>query len=212
MKKSSLISSNYIDRMEDILDLSWQLLKARFIEERHDITKEAPFQHYFANIISTIGELYCTKKKDQFFVDLETKCEGIKGKNKYLDITCHFPQQEVSCAIELKFKTAKQGAQDHGRIDAYVDIEALEIVCKNKFNIGKFYMITDSKTYLNKSKIGVGTEFCMHDGAKTEMNKTFHCPNSKGRENTIIQLENAYLFDWEEIQGWYFLEISVGKN
>ncbi len=211
MKTTSRIPSNYIDRMENILDLSWRLLKERFIDERQDITKEAPFQHYFANIISTIGELYCTKK-DQFFVDLETKCKGIKGKNKYLDITCHFPQQKVSCAIELKFKTATQAAQDHGRIDAYVDIEALEIVCKDKFNIGKFYMITDSKTYLNKSKIGVGTEFCMHDGAETEMNKTFHCPNSKGRENVIVHLEDTYRFDWEEIRGWYFLEISLGNN
>jgi len=57
------------------------------------ISKEAPFQHYFAHIISTIGESYCSKRNDIFLVDLETKCDGIKGKSKYVDITCGFPNQ-----------------------------------------------------------------------------------------------------------------------
>ena|GEM_PF-1484199 len=51
----------------------------------------------------------------------------------------------VPGAIELKFKTEQQGAQDHGRIDAYVDIEAVELVTKSQFTFVRFYMITDSK-------------------------------------------------------------------
>ena len=59
----------------------------------------------------------------------------------------------------MKFKTAIQGAQDHRRNDAYIDIEALEIVTKGQFDLGKFYMITDSTPYINQSVKGVGTVF-----------------------------------------------------
>lgn len=60
--------------------------------------------------------LYCTQRTDSFVVDLETKCLNIKGKSKYIDITCSFPDQNVSCAVELKFKTKKQGAEVRSNI------------------------------------------------------------------------------------------------
>jgi hypothetical protein len=159
-----------------------------------------------------LGNLYCIKRDDIFLVDLETKCKNIKGKSKYLDITCSFPSKKVSCAIELKFKTDKQGAQDHGRIDAYVDIEALELACKQSYDFGRFYMITDSTPYVKKSKRGVGTVFCTHDGMKTVSNQKFHCPNSKGRENVVVTLSNSYKFEWEKIKNWYFLELTIPKS
>ncbi len=92
-------------------------------------------------------------------MDLETRCEDVRGKTKFIDITCSFPNAAVSCAIELKFKTTQQGAQDHGRIDAYVDIEAVELVCESHFTFGRFFMITDSSVYVNTSRRGVGTEW-----------------------------------------------------
>jgi len=129
---------------------------------------------------------------------------------KYIDITCTFLKENTSCAIELKFKTARQGAQDHGRIDAFVDIEALEIACdKYEYDIGRFYMITDSAAYLKQSKKGVGTIFTTFDGTVTNANAVFHCPNSKGRENVKVQLKNSYTFEWENIERWYFLELRI---
>lgn len=180
------------------------------MDGRHIISKEAPFQHYFAHIISTIGESYCSKRNDIFLVDLETKCDGIKGKSKYVDITCGFPNQNVNCAIELKFKTSRQGAQDHGRIDAFIDIEALELVCKQSYNIGRFYMITDSTPYINQSTRGVGTVFTTHDGAI--LNPGVYQYPSKGRENVIVTLSNQYELEWEKIDDWYFLQINVVKH
>jgi len=207
MKQSNKLADNYTDRISDILDISWRILKSRFIDGRHEITKEAPFQHYFAHIISTIGESYCTKRDDIFLVDLETKIDDIKGKNKYLDITCSFPNEHSSCAIELKFKTSRQGAQDHGRIDAFVDVEALELVCNQPFNIGRFYMITNSTPYINKSKKGVGTVFTTHDGSILKPGN-YHFP-SKGREHINITLQNEYTIEWEKINEWYFLQINI---
>src|SRR5690606_691576 len=149
------IEFEYSKRLEEILDQSWKIFKSQFIYGRHKINKEAPFQHHFAQIIKSVGNLYSISEKDLFKVDLEVKCLNIKGKSKYIDITCEFVDK-INCAIELKFKTSQQGAQDHGRIDAYVDIEALELVTNSEYKIGKFYMITDSQTYINKSNKGVG--------------------------------------------------------
>lgn len=209
MNTNSILPIEYNERLKEILDLSWKILKTRFIEGRHEILKEAPFQHYFANIISNIGESYCTKRNDIFLVDLETKCNDIKGKSKYIDITCSFPTNKASSALELKFKTEKQSAQDHGRIDAFIDIEALELVCKkNYYDFGRFYMITDSKTYLHKSVKGVGTVFTTYNGAITKNNSSFHYP-SKGRENVEVNLSNSYTFNWEQIKDWYFLELEI---
>lgn len=212
MKQNNTLPSSYTDRLREILDISWRVLKTRFVEGRHNVTKEAPFQHYFAHIISNIGDAYCTKRDDIFLVDLETKCGNVKGKTKYFDITCNFPVQRRSCAIELKFKTARQGAQDHGRIDSFADIEALEIACRKTYDFGRFYMITDSTPYVNQSRKGVGTVFTTHDGAITKPNQKFHCPNSKGRENIVVNLSNPYHFEWEKIKKWYFLEIKVELN
>jgi len=211
-KEANLLPKDYVQRIEEILDLSWRILKTRFIDGRHQISKEAPFQHYFAHIISVIGEQFCTKRDDIFVVDLETKLDDVKGKNKYLDITCSFLKQNVSCAIELKFKTAQQGAQDHGRIDAFVDIEAVEIACdRYGYDIGRFYMITDSTAYINRSEKGVGTVFTIHHGARTEANANFQYPKSRGRENVIVNLKNPYHFKWEQVDKWFFLELKIKK-
>jgi len=208
MKNADIITFDYRARLEEVLDLSWKIFKSQFIYGRHEITKEAPFQHHFAQIIRMVGELYSVDKDDLFKVDLETKFENIKGKTKYVDITCQYVNK-IKCAIELKFKTARQSAQDHGRIDAYSDIETLELITsQEEFELGKFYMITDSTAYIHKSKKGVGTVFALHDGYVSEKDKELSFP-SKGRENVVVNLRNNYLFQWEKIHNWYFLDLTI---
>ncbi len=209
MKEAEIIELDYRTRLDQILSESWKIFKSQFINGRHEINKEAPFQHHFAQIIRTVGNLYSICEKDLFKVDLETKVSNVKGKSKYLDITCQFVDQ-INCAIELKFKTSRQGAQDHGRIDAYVDIEALEIVTDEQFDVGKFYMITNSNPYINQSKKGVGTVFGIHNGNVTEKNSEFWY-DSKGREHIRVNLRDTYHFEWEEIRNWNFLELTINR-
>ena len=160
------------------------------------------------NIIRSVGELYCTSREDLFLVDLETKHKNFKAGTKFLDITCRYANTAASCAIELKFKTAQQGAQDHGRIDAYVDIETLELACDAGYSFGRFYMITNSTPYVNKSRRGVGTVFAMHHGHVSEPG-LYHCPESKGRENVRVNLKGTYSLDWKRVRDWYFLVLDV---
>lgn len=207
-----MIQNEHTERLNEVLDLSWKIFKSQFINGRHEINKEAPFQHHFADIINKVGNLFCLTREDAFYTDLETKFLNLKfeNKHKYIDITCEF-YKKSKCAIELKFKKESQGAQDHGRIDIFQDLEAVELACKEVFNIGKLYVITDSKPYINQSIRGVGTIFPTHNGYKTIPNVPY-ISTSKGRDNISIILQNEYEFNWEEIQGYYFLSITIRKK
>lgn len=209
MIEGTTIPFDYGKRLDNVMTIAWTVFKSQFINQRHKITTEAPFQHHFADIIRQVGNLHCLKREDVFLVDLETQCKNIRGKTKYLDITCEFVKG-INCAIELKFKKKSQGAQDHGRIDMYADIEALELVCKEEYNVGKFYVITDSTAYVRQSKVGVGTIFPTHHGHVSHPKREYWA-NSKGREHVKVSLVNSYTFNWEKIDKWYFLEITVNR-
>lgn len=204
-----MIPLDYEKRIDLVISQAWDIFKSQFIRGKIIINKEAPFQHHFANIIKNLGDLYCIERNEFFIVDLETKCPNIKNKNKYLDITCGFSNAstEFKISIELKFKTSQQGAQDHGRIDSYIDIEALELSQKEDYKKGYFFMITDSSVYINPSNKGVGTVFSMHEGFQSKSG-TFQYP-SKGREDIIVELKKSYKFKWEKIESFYFLNLEV---
>lgn len=114
MKPVDLIPHDHTNRLNQVVDRAWHIFQSYFVYNRHPIRMEAQFQHHFAIILSAVGSLYCVERSDIFLVDLETRCEDVKGKAKYIDITCSFPNADVSCAIELKFKTKRQSAEDHG--------------------------------------------------------------------------------------------------
>ena len=209
MNELNRIPELHIDRLNELLDVSWRIYKSQFIDTRHPTYTEAPFQHHLANIISSVGQLYCCSRHDIFHVDLETKVDGIQGKSKFVDITCEFVGTKASCAIELKFKTEKQAAQNNGRIDAYTDIEALEQLCVNRFSMGRFYMITDSAIYTKESTRGVGTVFATHHGAIISPGKDYSYPQSVGRKEVVTSYFKRHVFDWEYSSGWSFLEMQL---
>ena len=211
MKTAELLPTDHAERLEAVVALSWKILKTRFVEGRHRIPTEAPFQHYFGHILAIIGETFCVSRDDKFVVDLEERIDGIREKRKFIDIVCGFQNSETYCAIELKFKKENQGAQDFGRVDSYSDIEAVELALGiRNYCMGFFFMITNSTAYTNPSKLGVGTKFPMHHGAHI-LPGVFTTENvkCKGREGTVIKLKNPYAFSWETAGGWHFLSIPI---
>lgn len=79
LKEPDIIQSEYTKRMHEILDQSWKIFKSQFINKRHEIETEAPFQHHLAYIIRSVGELYSLDKKDLFKVDLEKKSKTLEA-------------------------------------------------------------------------------------------------------------------------------------
>ncbi len=179
------------------------------MKDRHPIDLEASFQHQFAGIISSIGSLYCLSRDDVFFVDLEKKCKDIQGKTKYLDITCSFENADISCAIELKFKTKKQGAQDLSKQDIYYDILSLEEATSKGYNFGMFYMITNSRAYLNPSLRGLGTIFDTSNGYEIQSGKRYYEQERSWARPIDLLFKNNYRFEWVTVENWHFLEISI---
>jgi hypothetical protein len=212
MKTADLLPIEHNERLNAVVMLSWKILQTRFTQGRHRIPTEAPFQHYFGHILSIIGESFCMSREDKFVVDLEERILDIKDKSKFIDIVCGFQNSNTYCAIELKFKKKSQGAQDFGRIDSYVDIEAVELAIeKKKYAMGFFFIITDSTAYVNPSRIGVGTIFPMHDGASVAAGSftAIHC---KGREGVVVTLRDSYSFGWEKSGDWYFMCVPIKKT
>lgn len=206
LENEFLIPKAYEDRIREIVNVSWKILLSQYTNGKIELNKEAPFQLHFASILKDIGQLYAISPEEIFFINLETKCEGIKGKSKYLDVTFGF-RNKIRCSMELKFKTEKQGAQDHGRIDAFIDIEALELSLTKNYDKGFFAMITDSTVYINKSKKGVGTHFPLHNGAEITPGQ-YHC-DSKGREKVFVTLKNHYKIKWNKFGDKYFLLLEI---
>jgi hypothetical protein len=142
---------NPIDKLDVVVNKSWEILISKFLYGRFELAKEAPFQHQFANVLRSVGELYCFSRTEMFLVDLETKEKNVFGKTKFVDITiCFIENGKVtsSAAIELKFKKKSQGADDFARIDSYIDIVSLEEMKNRGYNKSYFYMITDDPIYM----------------------------------------------------------------
>ena len=176
MEKLNLFKKeDYSERMKEILDEAWYVFRHQFITGMimTETKNEALFQFHFASIIKTVGNLYAFSD-ERFYVDLETKWEGEKGK-KFIDITCGFKENDAiryACAIELKFKPrredSKKTAFPNNMFRIYRDLEFLErevgiglekkpegcSLGKQIYSEGRFYFITDNKMYAMNGTAG----------------------------------------------------------
>lgn len=236
MKEVQLIKNDYASRMKEILDESWKIFKWQFVNKvfAKDIGNESPFQLHFASVIRSVGNMYALRG-ETFYVDLESKWEGLGDKKKYIDITCGFYEYgndipKYACAIELKFKRKDYGALPHNLFAIYKDIESLEAEVgpdkKNMYSIGRFYFITNNEDYCNKSAYvnksrqqGDAADskykpFGLNEG-KLVKDVVYH-PEKGSDEDRHVSLDNDYEVSWEKHtnardEDWYFLEIDVTK-
>ncbi|MFJ6411917.1 hypothetical protein ACIQLG_03890 [Terribacillus saccharophilus] len=211
-----MADDNAVQKLDEVINKSWELFVQQFVQGRYSITKEAPFQFHFADTINKVGNLYCFKRGESFSVDLETRKEGILGRNKYIDITCAFYNGEetptASAAIELKFKKNSQGADDEARIDAYLDIQTLE-ACEDYFDRAYFFMITESEAYSKPSKKEGSTAdiFSMRNKYIPPVNKVL-IPKLKSRSKNVILLKKAHEFQWRSVGNNVFLMLDIYKD
>lgn len=211
-----MIPSKPDEKLTLLIQEAWKLFKYQFCEGRFEITKEAPFQHYFANVIKNLSDLYCFSRSERFVVDLETKESLLASKHKYIDITCSFYEGTklvTRAAIELKFKKRTQGADDFARIDSYVDIEALEKCLDHGYDVAFFCMISDYDIYSRASREGTtGDIFSMRQGYTPPTNSPIHNPRCKGRSDVSVTLNRTHTFVWENTNNHIFLCMPIHDN
>ena len=239
MKEVQLIKNDYASRMKEILDESWKIFKWQFVNKvfAKDIGNEAPFQLHFASVIRSVGSMY-SLRGETFYVDLESKWEGLDDKKKYIDITCGFYEYgsdipKYACAIELKFKRKDYGALPHNLFAIYKDIESLESEVdangregEDKYSEGRFYFITNNgdycskPAYVNKSKQqdeAGENKYKPFGLSENKVNKEIiYHPEKGSDEDRRVSLHKEYGISWEKHtnagnEDWYFLEIDITK-
>lgn len=209
----SMYSSNATEKLKMIIVKSWEIFISQFTNGRLIVSKEAPFQHNFGNILRQVGDLHCFSRTEQFYVDLEVREININGRNKYIDITCNLLENGViisKSAIELKFKKKSQGADDEARIDAYSDIQSLEGCLNAGYDLAYFFMITDNGSYTKESKKLDSTaySFSMCNNYITKSNFEL-IPKLKIRASVKINFNNQHKFVWKQVNEYYFLMLPI---
>lgn len=132
------------DRLDNVLTLSWNLIFQKILNNKLVINKESSLQLHLSRLILDIGNAYCIKPNESFFIEMETKYE-----NKSIDIVCGI--NNIKAAIELKcFMKASNRSKDLDCYDVLKDIERLQSY--EGFLIKKFICLTDINIMLRPSK------------------------------------------------------------
>ncbi|WP_036223054.1 hypothetical protein [Mesoaciditoga lauensis] len=219
------IPGDVSERLDLVVKEGWKIFVNQFLNEKYKVELEAPFQLHFASVLKLVGELYCLKKGEVFFVDLESKYQ-LGEVNDYVDITCGFIEngEEKRVPIELKFKTKKQSAEDEGAMQIYKDIYDLEKIVNmdKKTKFAYFFMITDDRLYaINNSREGnLRYTFNTSNGHKIESGKEYKHEETKTGKRFYekygaFTFTKSRIFEWEVGKrgknDFYFLKMKVEK-
>ncbi|MCL9638016.1 hypothetical protein L2095_25035 [Bacillus zanthoxyli] len=222
MKIGNFANGDMQERMNFILDLSWDIFKAHCLHGKATLHKEASFQHHFANIINQVGGLYCFSKVEAFHVDLEYTIKAQLGfeRKAEIDIVCELTnfknQESVKGAIELKHTIKPGDATDFGRIGSYQDINRLEKLKALKhggINLCRFYMLANRRAYTNISKPGTsGADFPTYHGYHIEPKRIYRTIHTKMGRDVELVFNKPYEFVWDIYDDplkLYFLSINI---
>lgn len=185
------------ERLEQILDDSWSILRTQQDHGAIKLQSEAQFQYHFSNIIADIGRLYCIREDDCFDIDPEERFQ-INGKNKFFDIYCRL--NDTKAVAELKFVN---GATDWTRIGVYNDLEKLESLPPD-ITVKRFYLITNSSSYL-QNNTRLSKIIPISDKRKIKGPTTIKDIRIGTYGPYEITLKGSYMFNWSPPGKWRYL-------
>ena len=203
------------ERLECIVDQSYNILCQQIAKGRFTVNNEASFQLQFAVILKSVGQLYEFDQNDRFFVELEEninlKTKTCKSANKrarcdiWLSITSSY-NRSAECSIELKcFRKSKWETTTDNRFSILKDIENLEHYHNQNNNLICYEIVyTNNSGYANEKSssyltIGNGCE----------------CSGVIISNNRTVTLQDKYIFTWDEYlnnkkKGHFFLKLKIG--
>jgi hypothetical protein len=197
-----MIAEDVHTRHRHIIEEAWQILFSRIVNGRQIINKEASMQLQLARILQDLGNAYCTKKDENFTIELET---GIGRQS--IDVTCQLGGSKA--AIELKcFRKQSNRGTDLDMYDVLKDIERLDNY--ENFHIRQFICLTDNAYYTQNNNIGHGAAVATTNSTKYFANAPI-VPTwkgqwkSKSRDSDITLLQDLE-FEWVEKEGWFYFE------
>ncbi|MGM9794969.1 MAG: hypothetical protein ACI3ZZ_01940 [Candidatus Aphodosoma sp.] len=197
---------SYIERLNKIVDNSYEILCSKIAGGQISIVNEASLQLQFGVILTQLGKLYEFSPEDRFSISLESVQE-IKETTKSkrgsarCDIMLYFSNNTttISLAIELKCFLKSKNAETitSNRYSVYKDLENLENYDSNG---GYEVVYTNNENYSNpdsKSKIPFGD--------KMKIKKILD-------DKHPIELRNEYELHWDSFENkHFFLKVKVEK-
>ncbi len=221
MREVDRLPTSPSKRLETAMDHAWKIVKTRFIGGRIQLNKEAALQHHYAQTLKTLGELYAINRDEYWIVDLEKGEDDLtqEGKTDNIDVICEVHREDddpTKSAIEMKFKDAGSGAPRFS-VQALVDVYRVEKLIEKDYEMGRFYMITNTKYCWKKPKTSVirktfgineGRKIKPGDELEAKEDTTKNILKSKlGKEK--IEFSRDYSFEWEGEGEFRYLSIKV---
>ena len=115
-------------------------------------------------------------------------------------------------AVEIKFKTRRDGAVPDNRIEAFYDLWKCEAyVDSGEYDAALFIMLTDEPSYMREAR-GESREFSLHEGRIYQKNTPLHASRSRRGISlpNPLTLKRDYSFRWVSIvSAWHTLSFRV---
>lgn len=232
MESIRIIPQEIEERISEMIGLSWTIFVNQFISNKYVINLEAPFQLHFSTILKSIGEMYCLRKGESSYINLEVNMGELK-KN-YVDIVIEYcigsSSKTYKVPIELKYRTLSQSAEDIGVMEMYKDIYSLDQIVDRNIKTGEddiipfayFFCITNNHRYIKPPSRGVKNVFKTYNGAYIEASSEYKYLGTKEgikfheKYGTLI-FSKTYQFLWHEgmkvsdKEKYWFLKMKISK-
>lgn len=174
-------------------------------------------QLQFAYILQQMLPLVIFKKSEKVVIELETTVfDGSNYREADVIVTARENESEYKIAIELKcYKKlassgGNRGASDIFMKDVYQDLNYLENYYREKkadYGIG--LVMTDFKKIVHPEK--KQGKCWIYDTSCGSLTKIGYYSTPIGGKSVNINLEKQYLFDWNQVNDYYFVLLE-NKN
>jgi hypothetical protein len=204
-----------LKRTYDLINQTWTTFIHQVGNGIIEVNKEASMQLNYAYLLRNTLPLIIFDKDEQVEVELERGIP-INGRLRECDIIVSITKGEQIIHIPIEMKCYKRktatgklrGAQDIFMKDLYEDIELLESYEGiDDYLDGIQLTMTDNKGFVYpKSKESKNWNYDVSNGHI--INKGTKLTTPIGGKEVNIKLTGSYQFEWQELNGFYFLKLQ----
>lgn len=89
MNEFKQIPVKITERINNLVDFSWNIFLNHYVNRKYEVNLEAPFQLHFGTILTKVGDLFLIKEYENISVNLEVNMPLSERKN-YVDIVISY--------------------------------------------------------------------------------------------------------------------------
>lgn len=204
-----------LKRTYDLINQTWTTFIHQVGNGIIEVNKEASMQLNYAYLLRNALPLVIFDKDEKVEVELERGIP-INGRLRECDIIVSITKSEQTLHIPIEMKCYKRktatgklrGAQDIFMKDLYEDIELLEFYEKiDGYLDGIQLTMTDHRGFVYpKSKESKNWDYDISEGYN--INNGIKLTTPIGGKEVNIKLTGSYHFEWQELNGFYFLKLQ----